>query len=168
MSEPATPASYKARMDKTNSNPSAAMKSGNPSLVTECYRNPSPKGEFNGDFPVVEEPSEALHLPVGLNDVPFANNTVYHAQPDMSSQNVCEMTLHEAIMEDYMVKNKASTESSTSGFSEISSSISSTEHSSMQNAPGDVVKPTLAFSEISYSIPSGWKRKKKTILEPMR
>ena len=153
-------------MDKTNSNPSSAMKSGNPSLVAECYRNPSHKEEFNGDFPV-EESSGALHLPVGLNDVPFANNTVYHAQPDMSSQNVCEMTL-EAIMEDYMVKNKASTESSTSGFSEISSSISSTEHSSMQNAPGDVVKPTLAFSEISYSIPSGWKRKKKTILEPMR
>ena len=35
-------------------------------------------------------------------------------------------------------------------------------------APVAAGKPSLAFLKVSYSIPSGWKGKSKTILRPVR
>lgn len=68
-----------------------------------------------------------------------------------------------------IVENVMSADSSTSGYSDMSSSnAASVENISLSELEPANNRPTLAFSNISYSITSGWKRKRRHILHPMR
>jgi len=62
----------------------------------------------------------------------------------------------------------AANNSFSSGFSEISSSDFSGEPTLLNTTVPSYPRPILAFSNISFSIPFGWRRKKKTILHQMR